>query len=125
MRYTHQPHNKQHGVTILALALVLIAGFFAYDFLDGKRAGAADDDAVQPAVADTTAPGVVAPLNTEQIALLTKIENIKLEGAILKDPVFLMLQDKMVEITPQDIGKPNPFAPLAGETKPATTKKTR
>jgi hypothetical protein len=118
MRYYHQKTNHSH--TLLAVGLIIVAGFFTYDVLEGKRVGAQADSAlVQDSAA--TSDATEAPLNNEQIALLSRIENLKLEGAILKDPAFLSLQDRGITLVEQEVGKTNPFAPLGGGAVRPTT----
>ena len=51
-------------------------------------------------------------LQDDLIALLLEIRSIKLDGDILSDKVFRSLEDFGQEITPEPIGRENPFAPV-------------
>jgi hypothetical protein len=65
----------------------------------------------------TSAESVASP---DLLATLSHLHTITLSDSIFSDPVFLSLTDFGVEIPPQNVGRPNPFAPL-GSVKRATT----
>ncbi len=118
MRYYHKTQN--HAVTFVAIGLVIVAAFMAFDYVNGNRAGAQNT----PLVSDTPAGVPKAIIDVEQEALLKKIEAIKLDGSILKDQAFLSLTDWTAPLGEEEVGKVNPFAPLGG-ARPATTNTTR
>ena len=119
MRY-YPKKTTNHAYTLLAVGLLIVGGLVTYDIVSGNTVGAADASVVKDS---TTNTNTSSPLNTEQTALLTRIESLKLDGQILNDPAFKSLQDRQVTLTPQDVGKTNPFAPLGGTAAPTKTKK--
>ncbi len=60
---------------------------------------------------------------TEFVSQLLAIQNIHLDIGIFSDPAYLYLQDFSRELTLQEAGRPNPFAPLGidGATPPSNS----
>ena len=56
----------------------------------------------------------------ELVATLLALRAVTLSGTIFNDPVFMSLQDFGVAITPEPVGRPNPFAPLPPSVRPTT-----
>ncbi|HEX8994292.1 MAG TPA: hypothetical protein VF803_03505 [Candidatus Paceibacterota bacterium] len=48
------------------------------------------------------------------ITALSQLRNVSLDSKIFSDPVFMSLSDFGVTITPQPVGRTDPFAPLTG-----------
>jgi hypothetical protein len=117
MRYYHKTQSNTHLVTLALVALVGVAGYFAYDYMSAPKATA------QSAVVPEETTGPVSPLSNEQMALLAKIEALKLDGTIFQDDAFKSLQDWTVELGTQPAGKTNPFAPLTGRPAAANTRR--
>ena len=82
-------------ITLCALAL---AGMLiAYDHVVHR---ASAQDAQVPSV------------EVESISIVNKIEAIKLDTSILTDDSYNSLVDFSQELTPESVGRPNPFAPI-------------
>ncbi len=47
------------------------------------------------------------------LVVLANLRTIRLNDAVFRDPVFLSLNDFGVVITPQNVGRRNPFAPFS------------
>ncbi|MDO8548322.1 MAG: hypothetical protein Q7R71_01465 [bacterium] len=65
--------------------------------------------------ASLTASDSGVPLSTDILVTLQSIHSIKLDNAIFTDPVFVSLTDFGVTISPQNVGRRNPFAPLGAQ----------
>jgi hypothetical protein len=114
MRYYHRPQSN-HSLTLLSIALCFLIGFFVYNYTSPHQAQAVDSALVSD---PTTASD--SPFTPQQLALLGKIESIRLDGSLFKDPAFLSLHDWTVDLGHEDAGKSNPFAPLgASQSAPA------
>lgn len=98
---------------IVGIVLLLLASFFAYDRLVARNVRAADSNLVSSA--DQVEPK--SPFNPEQMAMLGRIEGLKIDGSIFQDQSFKSLKDLTVELAPQPVGRPNPFAPLGAPAK--------
>ncbi len=111
---------------IIIVIIIVIVAFVAYALLiSGKKESATgvSKQAVSTTSA-STASGNSAALDgpgKEFVGQLLAIQNIKFNLALFADPVFQGLQDWSREIMPQETGRPNPFAPLEGDTSVSTT----
>jgi hypothetical protein len=111
-------HPKKHNVLpVIAIAFVFVAGFVAYDYTSIKSVRAVTDDS---ALVASGAEGTEELFNPQQLAMLAKIESLKLDGSIFKDEVFLGLIGSTIDLGTQPSGRPNPFLPLPGGASPST-----
>ncbi len=55
------------------------------------------------------------------LTILANLRSIRLNDAVFRDPVFMSLNDFGVIITPQSVGRRNPFFPFAPEAITVTT----
>ena len=103
-------------LSIIGLALVVGAGYFALaqyvDVAHGQTG---------LMVADNTVGGAGAN-GAQVIALLNRLNNVKLNGAIFSDPNFTSLQDRSVSVDPQTIGRSNPFLSVYGNASTTVSK---
>ncbi|MDB5238925.1 MAG: hypothetical protein JWO00_260 [Candidatus Parcubacteria bacterium] len=53
-----------------------------------------------------------------EINLLNQIESIRMDSSLFQNPTYLSLKDYTVEIPSQNVGRPNPFAPIPGVGNP-------
>ena len=61
-------------------------------------------------------------LGAEIIKAINQISTLKLDRSIFSDPIFKTLIDRSEELTPEPIGRVNPFAPIGSTgATPATT----
>lgn len=59
-------------------------------------------------------------VDAELLSMLAKTRQIKLDASLFESPVFQSLQDFGQTISPQPLGRENPFAPLPGTIVPKT-----
>lgn len=69
-------------------------------------------------VSDVALIGDAAPteltVDRELLTLLGSIKQISLDGTVFENPIFKSLEDFSKPLSPEPIGRPNPFAPLPG-----------
>lgn len=70
------------------------------------------------ALLTTSADSIASP---DLLATLSHLHTITLNSSIFSDPVFLSLTDFGVEIPPQNVGRPNPFAPIGSSARATST----
>jgi hypothetical protein len=58
-------------------------------------------------------------VGSSELSLLNQIRSLRIDTALFNDAAFRSLVDYSVAITPENVGRPNPFAPLPGESAPA------
>jgi hypothetical protein len=85
---------------IALCALALSVMFIAYDHFV-HQASAQNEEAS-------------ATVQVDSISIVNRVQALKLDKSILDDEVFNSLEDFSQELTPEDIGRSNPFAPLSG-----------
>mgnify|MGYP001603793077 CR=1 FL=1 len=96
-------------IALLVLALI-IAGFAWYLFSGTPTASILTTQASNSSndVADK-----------DIVATLLTLRTVSLSGTILSDPSFRGLNDFSTQIIPEDMGRPDPFAPLSSGVLPS------
>jgi hypothetical protein len=97
---------KKNLVTILVVLLILVGGYFGYGFISG---GSSSDT-----LSVATPDGGGATVGGDLLVILANLKGLKLDDSIFSNPLFRNLKNFNVELSPEPIGRPNPFAPLDG-----------
>src|SRR3989344_696149 len=92
----------KHKLVAVGMVIVVAAG--AWYFLSGSSDSGA--------VLSTEVPAV-PPEAEELIRSLAALRAVTLDGAIFSNPSFQALRDFSTPITPEPVGRRNPFAPLS------------
>jgi len=100
--------QKYKKIFIALLVAVLV--FIGFQFFAGNSSP--DGLTSQPVA------GIVPEEGGDLISLLLELKSIKLDTSILQNPVFLTLQDFSIELSPEPVGRPNPFAPIGVGASP-------
>lgn len=50
------------------------------------------------------------------LSLLNQVESLRIDATLFQNPAYLSLIDYTVDIPETPVGRPNPFAPLPGES---------
>lgn len=64
-----------------------------------------------------TTPSPVVNDGTKILAILDEMKSITLDVSIFTNPMFLNLSDFTVELTPEPVSRPNPFAPIGKDVE--------
>jgi hypothetical protein len=99
-------HNLKNIIIAAILGVVLVA---AYYYFVGNSSSSSEPLTV-------TTPSDLADSDA-LLSDLGNLQQVKLNISVFSDPGFQALSDFNVDIPPQPIGNPDPFAPLPG-TKP-------
>jgi len=92
---------------IIAIVIVLtLAGGAWYILLPSSAV---------PAVLTTTLSASAPAGAQDLVNSLLALRAVSLDGTILTNPSFQALRDFSTPITPEPVGRPNPFAPLGSE----------
>lgn len=86
---------------IIIGAVVIVAVFVLYRFFMGGE---------QDAPLTATAPVVQTGAQDDLLSLLLELKAISLSDELFTDPSFASLQDFTVRLSPEPIGRRNPFA---------------
>lgn len=103
-------------IIIVVIVVALAFGAYAYLFLGGasENTSGVTKQAVTTASGQSSTAGLDGP-GKEFVVQLLAIQNIKFNLQLFADPVFIGLRDWSRELIPQEVGRPNPFAPLRGD----------
>lgn len=99
------PRTKKISVIIGVIVLLGLAYFY---FQGGSSA--TSDSLLQT----NGAVGV----GSAELALLNQMKSIRIDTTLFSDPAYVSLVDNSVAITPEAVGRPNPFAPIPGVADP-------
>lgn len=109
--------NKKTWLTIGAILVVV--GAFAF-FLFGGR------EAAPPSGLSSVGESPLGDtLGRDLLTLLARLRTTELDTSLFADPLFLGLRDFGVAITPQPVGRRNPFEAFEGEIAAAKSKTVR
>lgn len=108
--------QKKPPYVYMTILGVIALGISGTAFFIGTNSFAQDtvafDDLTQDTVALDAPTSSVVNEGTKILAILQEMKNITLDTSIFTDPMFLNLSDFTVELTPEPISRPNPFAPI-------------
>lgn len=100
---------------------VIVLAFIGYSYMisgskQGSSTGVTKQSVSSSQTGSPTGSTQLDGPGKEFVTQLLAIQNIKFNLTLFKDPVFMGLQDYSRELIPQESGRPNPFAPLDGDT---------
>lgn len=61
-------------------------------------------------------PAATSADEKELVETLLALRSVTLDGTIFTEPAFMSLRDFGTQIVPEPAGRPNPFAPLSGNS---------
>ncbi len=83
--------------TLIASAIVILSLFIYYGYFTGETT---------PPVTETGVPEQV------QISALEKLKSLQnIDDRIFSDPLYVSLKDRSPQLSPEPVGRSNPFAP--------------
>jgi hypothetical protein len=97
---------------VLAVVVVFILAFVAYAYLtkDSAEEGAGGLSSEEVSIQNEVGKQI--------FATLALIDSLKLDRSMFEGPVYASLRDLTTEISPEPVGRENPFAPI--RVAPAT-----
>jgi hypothetical protein len=102
---------SRNTIILIICSLIVIGGgvYYFFFFNTGDQATLSGDSAV------------ASDAELSFIALVSKLDPITFNTAILSDPRFTSRTDIRTTIVPETTGRKDPFAPLAGVSSSAST----
>ena len=88
---------------LIAVAAIAILFVLYRAFLGGPD---------EPTLSSETPSGLPAEQGNDLLSLLLQLKSITLSSEVFSDAAFQSLQDFTVKLTPEPIGRRNPFAPI-------------
>lgn len=93
--------------TIIFIIVILVLALVYFYFAGGEA----------PAATLLTGTGS-GGVGAVELSLLNQMKSLQIDTSLFKDPAYVSLIDYSVAITPQNVGRPNPFAPITGVPNP-------
>jgi hypothetical protein len=110
--------SKNIKVIMVVIALIVI-GYIGFTYIT-------EDAPANPDIGlSAEAVGENSEIGRRLIATLDTISAINLDRSLLTSTIFTSLQDLSTEITPQPVGRDNPFSPTRAPARqiPPTTRR--
>lgn len=97
------PKVNKNVLLIIALVIVLAVGYFTF-----FRGGSKSDELVS-----VEANPAIPTFGQELLIELNRLKALRaVNKDIFDDPIFVSLEDFTVPVSPEPLGRSNPFAPL-------------
>lgn len=103
--------NTKTIVTIIVVFIVILLTYFYFE--GGSSTGTGS-------LLESSGNGA-GSVGSSELSLLNQIQSLRIDTELFKDPVYRSLQDYSVDIPSENVGRPNPFAPVPGVGLPNTT----
>ena len=94
--------------TLILVAILIIIALFSYPILFGG-------DGDTPVLSSQTLSEQRAAVGGELLSTLLKLKSLQLNDSIFTDPAFERLEDFGTPLSPEPVGRRNPFAPLGSD----------
>lgn len=104
--------SKKTAVIIVVIIIVTLIAYFYY-------AGSApvSNSSLETTIANNEAQAD----GVRVLTLLNQIKSLKIDSDLFKNVSYLTLQDYSIQIPPENVGRPDPFAPLVGMQRTSST----
>ncbi len=100
---------------IIIAVLIVVALIVYYSFFNNTNSA---DSTLQAQSSENV-------IGADTLSLLNQIQSLKIDKSFFQTAEYLSLMDYTVQIPAVNIGRMNPFAPLASVSRPATSSPIR
>ena len=97
-------------IATIVIVIILVVVYFYYQGGSSSSSGSL-----------LSSPTSDQAVGSAELALLNQIKSLKIDTSLFQDPVYQSLVDYSVPIPPENVGRPNPFAPYPGEVVTSPT----
>ncbi len=98
-------------IYIIVILIILVGGYF---YLSGG-----DEPVSNNSLLSSSGYG-----GSADASLLNQLKALQIDTSFFKSPEYVSLVDYSVDITTQNVGRPNPFAPVPGVSNPLAPEPT-
>ena len=99
----NNPKTKKNIIVIAAIIVIVIGGSLLYMNTTPKQDSTSTLEAVQS-----------NRVSTRILSLLSQIQSLKIDKSVFSSNAYNSLVDYTIRIPEQNVGRPNPFAPIPG-----------
>ncbi len=104
---------------IIFIAVIVVAGLLFFYFLGNKTPDSNSSIDTEGGSSETQIAGA------RVLTLLNQVSSLKIDKSLFDSASYRSLVDYTVNIPEQNVGRPNPFAPIGGITNGTSTAKGR
>lgn len=108
------PAKQSSKKSIIVIVVIVIIAAIVYFYYEGSAGP--DSSALS-----LEAGGNADVVGAQVLGLLNQIQSLKIDRSFFTDPAYQTLRDYSVAIPPQNVGRPNPFAPIPGVSSGGST----
>lgn len=94
---------------VILLVLLVILAFVGYRFFFNKETLPSDSSLT---VDSSTSEDEQSIIGKDMMIALSKLRSLTLDDTFFRNPIFNSLNDFSVPISPQKVGRTNPFSPF-------------
>ena len=103
-----QQSSKKTFIAVIIIAMIALGAYFYFKGEPSDDLSSSLETQDSPVSADAQAVG------TRVLSLLNQINSLKIDASIFDSAVYKTLVDYTITIPEQNVGRPNPFAPISG-----------
>lgn len=103
---------------IIIACAVIIGAFFGYSYFFGG-------DQNNGAALSVSTPSPESTVGRDLLIILANLQTLRLDDSVFRNPAFQALKNFRVELSPEPVGRENPFAPLSGSSVSGSNIKIR
>lgn len=105
MNTQKKPSGIKGTIVVIVIAAILIGGWYFYENGTSSSAGSANLTASSPS-------GSSPIVGADVLSILQSVSSIKIDTSFFSSPVYQSLVDYSIQVPPQPVGRPDPFAPV-------------
>ena len=99
------------------MVVIILAAIIAYFYYIGGNTAANSSLETSQETSDAQLAG------SRVLSLLNQIKSLKIDTSLFSDPTYQTLRDYTVAIPQEEVGRPNPFAPISGLSVASTSRR--
>ncbi|MEY2664852.1 MAG: hypothetical protein RIT04_660 [Candidatus Parcubacteria bacterium] len=116
-----QQQTNSNSKTFILLGILLVLGGVYYLYTSGNKtvsdaglAPGSDTGSIDTSFATADVSDGSDLVTPDVLSILNKIRELRIDPAIFQDASYQSLVDFSIAIPPENVGRPNPFAPISG-----------
>lgn len=115
MQQTQKSSSKSTFIIIIVIIIVALGIYFYYSGTPDANTNSSLQAQNTPEASDAQLVG------SRVLSLLNQINSLKIDTSIFNSTVYKSLVDYSIAIPEQNVGRPNPFAPIPGSAPQSST----
>lgn len=115
--------DKSSKTTLIIIIVIVILAVGYYFYTSGDSASTVDPNSSLVTMQDPNF-NETQVVGARVLSLLNQISSLKIDASLFEGATYKSLVDYTISIPEQNVGRPNPFAPLPGYVPPSSSRTT-